>query len=165
MFRNDLVFVVDCDGILTTANFLYSKEGKFAKEFSCCDWDLLRVLMKYMKVVFITADQRGWSIMEKRIVEEMGWQLEIVPSFPKERWNWIKDNLLGYDIIFMADGVFDYYALKNCYYGITTSDALTHVRAEASLVIERSGGHRAVAEACIKILDMIGVDWKKEYEN
>ncbi|MEK6881382.1 MAG: phosphatase [Nanoarchaeota archaeon] len=163
MFRNDLVFILDVDGVITDGKMWYNKDGKYLKAFGCDDFDLLREIQKYMKVVFITADKKGYPIVKKRIVDEMGWRLEIVPSFPKERWDWIKNNFLQYNVIFMADGVFDFLALSKCYYGITTKDALTHVRNEASLVVERSGGHRAVAEACLKIMDMVGVDWRKEY--
>ena len=161
---NNLVFVLDVDGVLTPGNFLYNKTGKFAKEFGGDDWDLLKELMELMQVVFITADKKGYPIVKKRIIDEMNWELYIVSHLPNKRWDWMRNKFKYYNIIFMGDGCYDYYALDKCYYGITVPNALDYVQKYADYVTKRNGGQRAVAEACLHIMNKFGFDWKKKYD-
>lgn len=152
MLRNDLVFVLDFDGTLTNGKMWYNKNGKYLKCFGCDDFDLLKEISLFIKVNVITADKRGFPIAQKRIKDEMGLQLDLVSGKYKERWNWIKEKYPFETIIFMGEGWSDYYCLKNANLGITTMDALNHVRDSADVIINRRGGDRAVAEAILYIV-------------
>ena len=93
----------------------------------------------------------------------MGFELDLVSHDAVERWGWMKKKYPDKEIIFMGEGYADDYALRSCYLGITTKDALKHVKLSAEHVVNRSGGDRAVAEACIYLMDQFNWDWKGKY--
>jgi len=68
------VFIIDVDGVLTTGQFLYTTEGKAMKVFGPHDNDGLKLLKNKVKIKFITADERGFPITQKRIVDDMGFE-------------------------------------------------------------------------------------------
>jgi 3-deoxy-D-manno-octulosonate 8-phosphate phosphatase (KDO 8-P phosphatase) len=53
----------------------------------------------------------------------------------------------------MGDGIFDHYVFKQVGYSIATNDADENAIRCADYVTKRSGGNRAVAEACLHILE------------
>lgn len=145
-----IVFVMDCDGTLTDGKMYYTKEGKTMKAFGCDDFDALRALSKKVEIQFITADKKGFDIVQKR-AEEMGMPLTLVSNEPNERWNWIKQNFEDKVIIFAGDGINDWVCLKNADLSFTVKDALPHTLGSAKKIINRRGGDRAIAYACIMI--------------
>ena len=78
----------------------------------------------------------------------MNFKISHVPTHKKEV---VYEN--NYLKIFMGDGFFDHNIFKIVGFSITFKDSLQHVKKNASLVINRSGSNRAVAEACIYILN------------
>lgn len=146
----EIVFVLDCDGTLTDGKMYYTKEGKTMKAFGCDDFDALRALSKKVEICFITADKKGFDIVKKR-AEEMEIQLHLVSNKPKERWDWIVQNFIGKTILFMGDGINDWYCLEKADMSFTVKDALDHILEAAQYVINRRGGDRAVAQACLMI--------------
>ncbi|MDO8659947.1 MAG: phosphatase [Candidatus Parcubacteria bacterium] len=160
----DKIFILDVDGVLTPGNFIYnSREGKVFKEFGSDDWDALKEIMLFVPTIFITADKKGYPITQKRIVDEMKWELHLVSQLPQERWTWMKNKFPNKQIIFFGDGIYDFCALENSFFGITTKDALDHVKDCANYVTTRSGGDRAVAEACLHVMGCFNLDWKAKY--
>ena len=157
-----MVFILDCDGVMTDGKMYYSKEGKQLKSFGSDDTDLLKEISKHIPVHFITADKKGFSITQKRIEEEMGFELDLVSHNACARWDWMKNTHPNKDIIFFGDGWSDYCALENSFFGITTKDALKHVRESADFIVNRSGGDRAVAEACIYLMGRFNFGWKEK---
>lgn len=59
----------------------------------------------------------------------------------------------------MGDGIFDHYVMREVGYGIATQDSDSHAKTFANYVTERTGGHRAVAEACLHILEQFFVPY------
>ena len=55
-------FILDVDGVLTTGQFLYDENGKKFKIFGPDDSDALNILKKYINIVFVSADKRGFKI-------------------------------------------------------------------------------------------------------
>ena len=53
----------------------------------------------------------------------------------------------------MGDGIFDHYVMRKVAYGISTSNADKNAIKFSDYVTERKGGERAVAEACLHILE------------
>ena len=60
------MLVLDVDGVLTTGQFLYSKNGKEFKIFGPDDNDGLALLKPFLKIHFVTQDKKGFSISKKR---------------------------------------------------------------------------------------------------
>ena len=143
-------FIIDVDGVLTTGQFLYTSEGKEMKIFGPDDNDGLTLLKPHLEVRFVTGDKRGFPISEKRIVDDMKYQLDLVSTV--HRLEWIKERYDLEQVIYMGDGIFDYIVMQGVGYSIAPANADRLARKSANYVTERSGGDRAVAEACLHIL-------------
>ena len=142
-------FALDVDGVLTTGQFLYSESGKIYKVFGPHDSDGLKMLKDKLSILFITADQRGFAISKKRIVDDMGYDLKLVsednrPTFFAEE--------LGYDqTIFMGDGIYDAPIIKKCICGIAQQNARSEAKEAADYVTPSASGCGAVLDACLFI--------------
>jgi 3-deoxy-D-manno-octulosonate 8-phosphate phosphatase (KDO 8-P phosphatase) len=147
---NPGVFIVDVDGVLTDGGFYYSIEGKVMKKFGADDNDALSLLKPYIKILFLTGDKKGFPISKKRIVDDMNMELELVSTI--KRIDWIKKRYNPEEVIYMGDGIFDHYVMKEVGYSISVSNGDANAKKYAMYITERSGGNRAVAEACLHIL-------------
>ena len=104
---NAKVFILDVDGVMTTGQFLYSRDGKVMKVFGPDDNDALTMLKPYIEIRFVTADENGLPISHKRISEDMNFQLDLVGTI--KRLDWIKDRYNPQEVIYMGDGIFDHF--------------------------------------------------------
>lgn len=143
--------VSDVDGSMTDGGMYYTSAGKVMKKFNGDDTDALKALSSKIEISFITGDKKGFPIVEKRM-SEIGFPVTLVSHLPEERWKWIEENNKeNKEVIFIGDGIYDYECLRNARYSFTFCDSLEHVKNSADFVLERRGGNRAVAEACIMI--------------
>ena len=143
-------FIMDVDGVLTDGSFYYTADGKVMKKFGADDNDALSLLRPYLDIVFVTGDKRGFDISNKRI-EDMHFKLELVSTI--KRIDWIKERYNPKEVIYMGDGIFDHYVMREVGYSIATDNADENAKMFASYITKRSGGDRAVAEACLHILE------------
>lgn len=144
-------FILDVDGVLTTGQFLYSRRGKMFKVFGPDDNDGLSLLKPYLDIRFITGDRKGFEITRKRIVDDMKFPLDLVSTI--KRIEWIKELYDPKKVIYMGDGIFDHYVMKNVGYSIAPANADPLAIKYADYVTMRPGGDRAAAEACLHILE------------
>lgn len=144
-------FILDVDGVMTTGHFLYTAEGKVMKIFGPDDNDGLSLLKNNLEILFVTGDKKGYPISRKRIVDDMKFPLEIVSTI--RRLDWIKERYALEEVIYMGDGIFDHYVMREVGYAISPANGDKLAREYADFVTERSGGDRAVAEACIHIME------------
>ena len=144
------VFILDVDGVMTTGQFLYSKDGKQMKIFGPDDSDGLLMLRPYIEIRFVSADRNGFPISNKRIKKDMNFELDLVNSLG--RIEWIKERYDPKEVIYMGDGIFDHYTMREVIYSIAPANADKNARSHANYVTVRSGGDRAVAEACIHVM-------------
>ena len=143
------VFILDVDGVMTTGHFLYSASGKQMKIFGPDDNDGLGLLKPYIEIRFVTGDKKGFPISNKRIKDDMKFKIDLVSTF--KRIEWIKERYNSSEVIYMGDGIFDHYVMKEVGYSIAPANADVVAKAHADYVTDRSGGDRAVAEACLHI--------------
>lgn len=153
---NPKVFVLDVDGVLTDGGFYYTSSGKVMKKFGADDSDALSLLRPYIKIFFVTGDKRGFEISKKRI-EDMHFELNLVSTI--KRIDWIREQYDPMDVIYMGDGIFDHYVMREVGYSIATADADNNAKKYANYVTGRSGGKRAVAEACLHLMDKFFVPY------
>lgn len=149
--KEPTIFILDVDGVMTTGQFLYTASGKAMKIFGADDNDALSLLKRHLEIRFVTGDKKGYPISKKRIVDDMGYDLEIVSTI--RRVDWIAERYCLESVIYMGDGIFDHYVMSKVGYSIAPANADRNARSHASFVTERSGGDRAVAEACLHILE------------
>jgi 3-deoxy-D-manno-octulosonate 8-phosphate phosphatase (KDO 8-P phosphatase) len=148
--KKPICFILDVDGVMTTGHFLYTSEGKVMKIFGPDDNDGLSLLKNNLEVRFVTGDKKGYPISHKRIVDDMKFPLEIVSTI--RRIDWIKERYPLEGVIYMGDGIFDHYVMREVGYAISPANGDRLAREHADYVTERSGGDRAVAEACLHIM-------------
>lgn len=144
-------FILDVDGVMTTGHFLYTSEGKAMKIFGPDDNDALSLLKDSLEIRFVTGDKKGFAISHKRIVDDMKFPLELVSTI--RRIDWIKERYALEDVIYMGDGIFDHYVMREVGYAISPCNGDKLAKQHADFVTERSGGDRAVAEACLHIME------------
>ena len=144
------VFILDTDGVITTGQFFYTVEGKAMKVFGPDDNDALSLLKPYLETRFVTGDKKGYPISKKRISDDMKFQLDLVSTI--HRVEWIKERYNLAEVIYMGDGIFDHYVMQRVGYSIAPANADKLTASQANYVTKRSGGDRAVAEACLHIL-------------
>lgn len=157
MLRLMEVFILDVDGVMTTGQFFYDTGGKCYKVFGADDNDALKVLQKSIPVRFVSGDKRGFEISRKRIVDDMGFELDLVST--SKRIEWIKERYKPESVIYMGDGIFDHYVFQEVGYSIAPANANESIKVYARYVTKRSGGDRAVAEAAEHIAQKFGFNW------
>lgn len=145
------VLILDVDGVMTTGHFFYTADGKTMKVFGPDDNDGLSLLKPHIEIRFVTGDKKGFPITQKRIVDDMKYPLDIVSTI--RRVEWIEERYPLEDVIYMGDGIFDHYVMKKVGYAIATANADQLAKKAADYITERKGGDRAVAEACLHILE------------
>jgi len=148
---NPKIFVLDVDGVMTDGQFHYTIDGKIMKVFGADDNDALSLLAPYLKIHFVTGDKRGFNISKSRIVDDMKKPLDLVSTI--KRVEWIKDKWNPQEVIYMGDGIFDHYVFKEVRYSIAPANADEYTKSVANYTTKRKGAQRAVAEACLHILE------------
>lgn len=143
-------FVLDVDGVLTNGQFLYSDKGKEMKIFGPDDNDALSLLKPYLEIRFVTGDKKGFAISKRRIVDDMKFALDLVSTV--RRADWIRERYPMDQVIYMGDGIFDHYVMREVAYAIAPANADALAKQHAHYVTQRSGGDRAVAEACLHVM-------------
>jgi 3-deoxy-D-manno-octulosonate 8-phosphate phosphatase (KDO 8-P phosphatase) len=144
-------FILDVDGVMTSGQFFYSENGKEMKIFGPDDNDGLSLLLPYLSISFVTGDRKGFPISKKRISDDMNFDLDLVSTI--KRIDWIKERFNPAEVIYMGDGIFDHYVMQNVGYSIAPKNADENAKKNANYVTSREGGNRAVAEACLHILE------------
>ena len=145
------IFILDVDGVMTNGQFLYTSEGKTLKIFGPDDNDGLSLLKNSLEIRFVTGDRKGFQISKKRISDDMSYDLDLVSTI--HRIEWISERYDLEKVIYMGDGIFDHLVMKKVGYSIAPANADKTAKNSANYITERSGGDRAVAEACLHILN------------
>lgn len=143
--------ILDVDGVMTTGEFFYTADGKMMKVFGADDNDGLSLLKPYLDIRFVTGDKKGFAISKKRIEDDMGFPLDLVSTI--RRIDWIKSKYDPQKVIYIGDGIFDHYVMREVGYSIAPANADKLAKHYANYVTTRGGGDRAVAEACLHILE------------
>jgi 3-deoxy-D-manno-octulosonate 8-phosphate phosphatase (KDO 8-P phosphatase) len=146
-----LVMILDVDGVMTTGQLGYTESGKTMKIFGPDDHDGLSLLKNYIEIRFVTGDKTGFNISKRRIVDDMKFELDLVSTI--KRSEWISEKYPLDQVIYMGDGIFDHYVFKKVGYSIATANSDFLAKDTADFVTNRNGGDRAVAEACLHILE------------
>lgn len=149
MKRIPTYIIIDVDGVMTTGQFIYSNLGKQFKIFGAHDSDGLKLLNSFFKIIFITADKRGFKITKKRIVDDLKYDLKLVSE--ADRYKFCEK--IGFDkIIFIGDGIYDAKILKKCTFGVAPKNARIEAKNSANYITPSKSAEGAVLDAAKKIL-------------
>ena len=111
---------------------------------------MLSILKNYLEIRFITGDKKGFKISKKRIVDDMSFKLDLVSTV--KRLDWIKKRYDTKKVIYIGDGILDTIVMKKVSYSICPANGHELAKKQSNYVTHRSGGDRAVAEACLHIM-------------
>jgi 3-deoxy-D-manno-octulosonate 8-phosphate phosphatase (KDO 8-P phosphatase) len=151
------VFILDVDGVMTTGDFFYTEGGKVMKVFGPDDNDALSLIKENLEVRFVTGDRKGFSISKKRIVDDMGHKLDLVSTI--NRIDWIRERYNLSEVVYMGDGIFDHYVMREVIYSIAPNNADENAKSFSNFVTKRRGGDRAVSEAALHLLEKFFVPY------
>jgi 3-deoxy-D-manno-octulosonate 8-phosphate phosphatase (KDO 8-P phosphatase) len=99
------------------------------KIFGPDDNDGLSLLKSFVDIRFVTGDKKGFPISKKRIVDDMGFELDIVSTV--RRAEWIAERYPLESVIYMGDGIFDHYVMAKVGYSIAPANADKNAKAYA----------------------------------
>lgn len=147
--------ILDVDGVLNTGQFHYTEDGKTVKVFGAHDSDGLKMIKHWIEIRFISADWRGFGISKRRIYDDMGYDIVLVPQ--EEREEYIRK--LGFDqTVYMADGYWDAPIMRQCAYSIAPASARIEARDAASHVTPSRAAEGAVLDACLWLKDILKIN-------
>ena len=152
--------IIDVDGVMTTGQFFYDETGKIMKIFGPHDNDGLKIIKKYFKIIFVTADKLGFKISKKRIVDDMGYKLKLLDE--NKRFLFLEKNYQLKNIIYIGDGIYDSKILSKAKLGICPSNARKEAIKACDYVTPSESGKGAVLDSCLFILKKY---YKKEYSS
>jgi len=141
------IAIIDCDGVVSNGESLYTEDGKFLKSYGCYDKEMMKFFSNIgWEFEFVSDDKKGFNITKKRI-SDLGY--ELFNYSDKERLQLIKDykDKIGYDIIvFIGDSLSDIPSLIEADYSGTCNNAPDLVKTFCDYVSPRNGGNGAVAD-------------------
>ena len=142
--------ILDVDGVFTDGKIYYSETGKFFKVFGPDDHDAINAIREKISITVVSADSSGLDITKRRIEGDLKLEVNLVGS--KDRANWIAKRFDPAECVYMGDGIFDHYVMREVGYAISPANGDKSAKESAHFITERSGGDRAVAEACLHIM-------------
>lgn len=145
-------FILDVDGVMTDGTFIYSEQGKSYKVFGPHDHDGIKLIRPLIPILFVTADERGFAITQRRIVGDMKQELLLLSE--TARFDYLMKNYNLSNSIYIGDGLHDAKILQHCLYGIAPANARIEAKQAAKFITASRGGQGAVLDASLKILEV-----------
>lgn len=149
-------FILDVDGVLNDGMLYWGPTGKPFKAFGNYDHDGLKLLRSHLDIEFVSADENGFGITYNRIVEHMKFPLTMVKE--KDRLDFVLAKGDPSETIFMGDGPYDAKIMPHVGLSFAPAQAWRTAINTASYVTRREGGKGAVMDACIIIMDKMGIE-------
>jgi 3-deoxy-D-manno-octulosonate 8-phosphate phosphatase (KDO 8-P phosphatase) len=149
-------FILDVDGVLNDGMLYWGVNGKPFKAFGNYDHDGLKLLRKHIEIEFVSADENGFGITHNRIVEHMKFPLTMVKE--KDRLDFVLKKGDPKETIFMGDGPYDAKIMPHVGLSFAPAQAWRTAINAATYITKREGGKGAVMDACIIIMDKMGIE-------
>jgi len=158
-----VIFVSDCDGILTDGRSYFTKDEKTHKSYGSYDKEAIRFITDYMNdtLDFITDDKDGMAIHKTRIKHLSNscnrLNFELINKSPKERLEYIQYLKFQFRnpkywkkviIVFIGDSLSDIPALSEADIAMTTNNAPDEVKEYCNYISKYNGGMGGYAD-CI----------------
>ena len=149
-------FILDVDGVLNDGMLYWGVDGKPFKAFGNYDHDGLKLLRNHIAIEFVSADENGWPITYNRVTEHMKFPVTMVKE--KDRLNFVLSKGDPGETIFMGDGPYDAKIFPHVGLSIAPAQAWRTAIHAATYVTQRKGGEGAVMDACVYIMDKMGIE-------
>ena len=149
-------FIMDVDGVLNDGMLYWGQDGKPFKAFGNYDHDGLKLLRDHLSIEFVSADENGWPITYNRITTHMKFPVTMVKE--KDRLDFILSKGPADETIFMGDGPYDAKIFPHVGLSIAPAQSWRTAISNAMYVTPREGGKGAVMDACVYIMDKMGIE-------
>lgn len=145
------IAIIDCDGILSTNEFFYTKEGKLMKSYGCYDHEMIKFCKLYLnwEFIFVSADKIGFEITKSRI-DDLHCDIYC--------YNWAERNELvkeyknkGYTTLFIGDSISDIDAMSSSTISATVNNATELVKEYCDYISDKNGGYGGLADILYNI--------------
>lgn len=140
--------VFDVDGVFTNGNIVYSTDGEFSKEFNMQDgmgFELLRQ-EKIPAIIMTSEDTEIVSTrMEKLKIDNV--QLGVKDKFARIEKLLIEYGIKRSEMVYVGDDINDLSNIASVGWGIAPNNAVDEVKKIADVILNKSGGAKAVREA------------------
>ncbi|MEE2702669.1 MAG: HAD hydrolase family protein [Myxococcota bacterium] len=152
--------VLDVDGVMTDGSVAFGPDGATFKRFDVRDGQAIRMARNSgLKVGLISGRSDAGTL---RRAEEL--ELDFAHTGASEKLAGLRkildeQGLEAAECLYVGDDLPDVPAMREAGIGVAVGDALPEVREHADLVLEARGGHGAVREAIMRLMEAQGT-WK-----
>lgn len=164
-----MVLITDFDGVFSSPNFTYTKEGKVAKQFSPNDGIIFKIILDNLEyfgledVIIITGEDKdeGVNVTTKRC-KDIGIYEKINFVSGKNKYSWIKERYDMGEVIYFGDDLYDINIFEECFYSCTPLHSPIIIKDECSYVSGYKGGEDSFTDMSIHIIkNVLNKDIKK----
>lgn len=149
--RSDGWLIVDCDGVLTGAESIYSTDGK-TRVFSIYDGSGALILEKIgFNVAIASTDNTG-------LCKKRAWDLSIkyIDCQSSKKDEKILENKLS-PYIYIGDDIGDLCAMSASVFSVAPSSAPSYAKAAADYTLASKGGCGVLLEVALEALEALGM--------
>lgn len=142
------VLVLDVDGVFTRGNITYSNDGEFSKEFNMQDGMGFEFLRE-SKIPVIIMTSENSNIVAHRMKKL---NIDNIYLGVKDKYSLLEKILTNMDlerndVAYIGDDINDLSNICSVGWGICPYNAMDIVKQESDLVLNNSGGYKAIREA------------------
>jgi len=144
--------ITDVDGILTPPCFIYTVDGKVAKQFSVSDSLMMDLYVKFygVEIIALTGDASGMDVTKRRF-SDINLDIDVHECKNSKKAEWVKafielNGLSKSEVIYLGDDIYDFLVFDEVEWSATVPSALPHIKKFATYVAERDGGSSAFSE-------------------
>lgn len=171
--KHPIIFVSDCDGVLTDDRSYFTHDQKVLKAYCSQDKEAVKYICDYAKdqIYFVTGDKAGYDITKYRIgnffssCEHKTVWCEQYDS--DERITFIeelkRDNP-HHEIVFIGNALSDIGAMCAADWALTVNNANDYVKRYANIISKKDGGNGGFAELIFTFYEHYhSLDKKKQF--
>ncbi|NRA03149.1 MAG: HAD hydrolase family protein [Myxococcales bacterium] len=152
--------VLDVDGVLTDGGVFYGPDGATFKRFEVRDGQAIRMARASGLAVGLISGRSDPGTLRR--AEEL--DLDFVRTGEQDKLEGLRrileeQGLQAAECLYVGDDLPDLPAMREAGIGVAVGDALPEVRERADLVLETTGGHGAVREVIVRLMQAQGT-WK-----
>lgn len=151
------VLALDCDGVMTAGDLIYTRDGDDLHVFNVRDGHgLVLVRIAGLKLILLTG--RLSQSVERRVTElRFDHIVQRAQNKGALLRAWCDEHgFAREEVCFVGDDINDISAARYAGVSVAVADAVPELKAEVSWVTEARGGHGAVREVCEAILKAQG---------
>lgn len=162
----NIIFVSDCDGILSDGKNVYNNQYKIFKNYGQYDKEAIKYICDYAKdkIIFVSGDKKGFDITKRRLQDISNAcknnNIDLRLNNSQERYDLINkltnENDMKTFIVFIGDSLSDIPSLSKADFAMTTNNAPIDVKYYCNYVSPFKGSEGGFADCIFSLYKYIG---------